>query len=380
MQAKNAAGQEGLLLKVCYDCGDLALSIRPNLSLDKIVAIWRNENGAKKDDTNLVAEFQKAKERLEAVLGDGPKPFRPAGSVSNGQAYGFRVFQERGLITSTEYYELLSKVPEDVKLTASKTPWQGPNANRENMYLIDLKGLPLDVILSLRRVHIYYDCKAAMLEEFLTPEHQLLPQQHNEMFRYVVSQHMAQRPEKMHPSSARPHGIEKLREMHGVGSEELKGVKRSPDAAESQDSSSDATMSDGEGPQECGPGQVSGTHKKVSTKKSAKKPRTAASTTASGTIAQSFADDNLSLQSGASKEKSVVASLDPDMVAVAEKHLATPQGSSVKCLQLLRSKVFLLGPDKCGLVDVSFKSLASAVTHVRGSRNFFCVCLEVDFF
>ena len=68
-----------------------------------------------------------------------------------------------------------------------------------------------------------------------------------------------------------------------------------------------------------------------------------------------------------SKEK-VLDLIDPDLHELAEAHLNSGRGSSVRCLANLQTEVFMLGPEEANVPEItSTKSLSAVLTGVRFS-------------
>ena len=350
--------------------------------MEALVTIFTSESTSKQDP-QFVADMGMARSRRASFNnGEALLPFRPAGSVLNSKAFGYTIFQEKGLVTSDEYEDIVERAPSDIKLSATKAPWSG-EGKEDTMYLIDLRGLPLDIILSLRRVKQYFDSRAAMHEEFLNPQIQLTKDQAQEQYKHVLDMHMKARPEKLRPGAGKPYTVQQLQKMHEEADSsrsaalEIAKKRARKAASDSGSDSSDGSggdSSEDEAPQEVEAGTLSGSKKqKAPPKKNASKkaiaampPPSLASTRATSSATKALADggeDISSVRSGGSKGN--FAGIDDDMIEVAEKHLATPQGSSVKCLQQMKPKAFLLGPADILLPDHSLKSMAAAIVGAR---------------
>ena len=113
-------------------------------------------------------------------------------------SYGYNIFEEKGLLTAQEFYDLEHVLPSEAGLEPTMVPWPNPRHSQE-MFLVDLKGLPLDLILGMRRVHIYMDSAAKQQEIMLRPERQLLPRQAAATFKHHVSEHFQERPKGLVP-------------------------------------------------------------------------------------------------------------------------------------------------------------------------------------
>ena len=127
------------LFDACYECVDLVLKIRPNLTMAKIVGLWKNTAGARMQDPELKKDYETAK--AKRALLPTPPVCNPPSEVAEDSVYGFCVYREKGLLTAEEYYELTDRSPEDDNLDPIPVPWASPGEN-ESRYLIELKGLP----------------------------------------------------------------------------------------------------------------------------------------------------------------------------------------------------------------------------------------------
>ncbi len=379
-------------------------SIRPNTELEDVVPIFLNKAGAGKKDPTLAKDFEFAVARKEEIEENLSRSvFKPAARVFNAQAYGYKIFQERGVVTEREYEELLDRVPKEIGLEAQKAPFSGPD-REDALYLVDLKGLPLDVILSMRRVHIYFDNHACLQDVFLEPERQLTREQGAEYFKYVISQNMKNRPDKFKPSASAT-SVEELRQQHAAAAELTKRAEEKLLAAQKAatkrktgggSSASESEESEEEElPQEVGPGSITQKNPKskkktaasdakklklasatLSTASTAAASKLSSTTSAPGTLgkgALALMDEteivSLGGRSGGGKEAKTFQGLDSDMVSVAEKHMATPSGSSVKCLAQLVPKAFLLGPEEGGLAGITAKGLAASISGVGSFKK-----------
>ena len=184
------------LVPVCFECGDIALQIRPEATLQKVYAWYTNTAGARMQDRDFKTGFDKAKanyqQAAEGYVCD------PASLVCEDVSYGYNIFEEKGLLTAQEFYDLEHVLPSEAGLEPTMVPWPNPRHSQE-MFLVDLKGLPLDVILGMRRVHIYMDSAAKQQEIMLRPERQLLPRQAAATFKHHVSEHFQERPKGLVP-------------------------------------------------------------------------------------------------------------------------------------------------------------------------------------
>jgi len=95
-------------------------------------------------------------------------------------------------------------VPTLDKSKVVKIPWAGPEPNTRNMYLIDLFGLSLDQVATIRKVDIYFNNVSTHSETFLDAAFQLSQQQGAAMFAHIASTEIESRPDGLKPSSARP--------------------------------------------------------------------------------------------------------------------------------------------------------------------------------
>lgn len=351
------------------------------MTLGDLVAIWLNKNGARKKDENLVSDFNEGKARRDALEEDSSHlPFRPAGHVCSSENYGYFIFQEKALVTASEYEGLLERLPEDIKLQPTKAPFSGVGRD-DTMYLIDLRNMPLNVLFSLRRCYVYYDNRAGLTEEFLSPQTQLTKDQPAEMFKFVLTQHLEKRPQQLRPLAKRPKTIEELREAYEAAAQDLQmaeervaRLKRKTLGGDSDESDSDDEAEEDDFPKEVGVGSITGGQRRKKSQAKAASVKSAAYSNVSAKPSASVDQtpkalmdeeaDAVSLGSKGAKNK-LFAGLDTDMTEVAEKHLSLGSGSSVKCLAHLRSKIFLLGPEDSGTPELTVKSMAA---HMNGAR------------
>ena len=204
------------------------------------------------------------------------------------------------------------------------------------MYLLDLFGLTLDQIMSIRKVDVYYNNSSAHTETFLEEASQLSQKQGQFMFAHIVAKEFEVRPQGLKPSACRPPNLEDL--LAGpVG----KAVEPLPadSPGEEMPKPKIAELALGSLENRKGGGK--------------KKPKAKAAATAgafaaaSATQPQAIEDAvSASAKSDRSSKDKHMSGLDEDMQTVASDHISIGSGTSVKCLESLVPLNFLKPPSK----------------------------------
>lgn len=214
-----------------------------------------------------------------------------------------------------------------------KIPWHGPN-QLSNMHLIDLKGIPPHEVLAMRIVEVYFDSFSEHKEFFLDPSIQLSQSQGGTLFAHIAKSEFASRPDGLKPTSLRPPTLDDIKD--GQWEEE-----EVPSAASSL---LPAKV----------PGLALGTMVKpgVKTKKPATNKRLGGGVgpilaLEGGSAPEAIEDQAVSesRNSEGSKQSKDKDPLDEEMRQVADVHLQSGSGSSVKSLALLVPARFLM-PDE----------------------------------
>ena len=333
-------------------------------------------------DKDFKGDFEMARSKSEQAA--DPWPCDPASEVAEDQAYGYYVFEEKGLLTAQEFYDLEGRLPTDASVETMSVPWPNPGSKQE-MVLVNLKGLPLEVILSMRRVHIYYDSSARQSEVLLRPERQVLSSQGFATFEHATRNHMKERPDQLKPGAVGADlAVTKQKFQRKAHASSSTPAVAPPNAAaqESDSDGEDDTSSDSGTDGAAGPDQGIGPRKSAkvvareqqAAKKKAEMQKKAAEKKAAKAKATGSADKfaDLELRSGGSKnmhsKEKVLDLIDPDLHELAEAHLNSGRGSSVRCLANLRTEVFMLGPEEANVPEItSTKSLSAVLTGVRFS-------------
>ena len=252
--------------------------------------------------------------------------------------------------------------------------------------------LRLQAILGMTRVRVYYGNSARQTEQFLRPEAQLIPSQSTSMFKYVVGQHLGERPTGLRPTDPLAHQLAIALQtssgsMGGAGENAVDGhghgradEKDGSDSVGSDNSEKDSDA-DGDAAEhrQLGPARstrVIQLEKKLAIKKAkelAKKAEKKAAKAAAKVAVKQVdvtadADVKSTGSKGSTLKDKVKEFVDDELSDVAEAHLNSGKGSSVKCLSMLRVEIFLRGADACGVPEVtSSKTLSAAMTGVRNS-------------
>lgn len=102
----------------CFDCADCLGRIRPGMAVQQAAAELQKGKGA--TDQSLQGDFDGA---LEQMAEAGGVRFLPGAAVDLGSTYGFRVFQDFGILTKQEYSTLVGVDPKDIGVSPCNLPF-----------------------------------------------------------------------------------------------------------------------------------------------------------------------------------------------------------------------------------------------------------------
>ena len=206
-----------LMAPVCWSCGDKALSLCPGVSLTVLAAAWKGEPAAVAAEPDFTLQMKNAIKNHKYMTDEGAAAmdlFTPNGRVSERHVYGVRVYQTYACVTESEYQQLVEYTPTDIKTKKAFTlPVQGPLQNMQ-LWLVDLRELDPAVAQALRKVDIEYTTQAELEQVFLHPEQQLEKKQPWKVFGHRVKKHFDKRPDPLRPAAQRPQNVQQLVEAH----------------------------------------------------------------------------------------------------------------------------------------------------------------------
>lgn len=349
-------------MDVCIDCADTAMKLRPGQGLCRLVEIKNmdSKTAAASEDPKFPAEYDHA---MKIKSGEIDRPeLCPANQISLQGCYGFRVSQEYGALTEDEYKRLVERNPATLPtLKPIQVPWQGPHANLSKLYLVSLEGLPLDIALAMRKITLYYDNSALNDEVYLSPETQFNANQAEFVWKHIFDRSKTSRPDQLRPGADGPCSLEELQQKHDKIDEEKRAKLHDKQAVaaafiESEDPKEEV---EGVGSVGMGAGSLAG-------KASSKKPVRRTQKSSRGEL-QAKLDQKLNpptpvassgvpaiedVEVASSAKKSIkfnsnneLQELDEELRKVAEKHLASNPGSSVKSLKGLVPENFIIWPN-----------------------------------
>ena len=372
-------------IAVCWEDGDIALSLRPQHSIEVLMEAWQQGDGSLVDAT-FHKDFKESKRDVSSrETGD----FRPASTVQASEMYGMRVIQPYGLLTETEYATLLCDVPASIAKKPIQLPTMQPGVMSTH-YLVDLAGISPEVVSGMRRVELYYDTQAQHIKTFLAAANQIHQEQGQHSFFSVVSEAHNLRPDGLKPRSNPPDTLEKLREEHEKA-QAMRAAMRAEAAASA--AAADTPMQpcdEGDAEEEAmsrkrtaGLGQLSGAQvpsKRARTKKAVleqaaesklSKPTPAvlpnlktgpagASKPIVKQVETLTTDQRSDTTAGKSKNSALMLRLDANMQQVAKAHLKMCPTGCIKSLEILQPLKFLTQYSK---------QLSNSLNGVRGSES-----------
>ena len=379
-------------MPACWDCADCALKLRPGHCLSVLTEWYAAGSGCVQDPT-FKSEFDGAIKVWHSLRETGavaPR-FSPSASIFMNQSYGLRVSQDFGLVTEGEYKQLLgsfpSALPKSKALKPVSLPFLAPNSNT-NFFVLDLQGADPQITQGMRVASLYFDTNSQLAEAVLEGAQQLSQEQGNRVFDFVTTSMNERRPQGLKPSAkSRPKTIQQLLNDHDLHLESQAEPPAATTTTEVVDCKSDDDDGDDDGPAAGSstdqPTRSAGFNLPQTTKTASKKKAKPFAATAAATNPSAPSPSPVPAPTGrleaqrdregpggdgrsestvkncrnskADKE-GVYQKLDPGMRRVADKYLEVIPNATVRSLEHLDPKQFLLQPSK---------QLSNSVTGVR---------------
>lgn len=332
-------------------------------------------------DGALKADLQKA----QSILIEGADSnIMPLSDVHTQKGYDYMIYQEFAILTESEHFKLTGISVKDAgsKAKAWNINWLGPNSKTQ-FYILALDGLTAEQISAVRKVRIAFHDGVTFNSNFLAPSENLIPSQGSRVFEHIVDKKMAARPGTLRGNfTSVPDSVADLRakaselEPDEDEVEAALAVARSGQDDDDMDEFLDEDDRDGHAAPAM-PSRAAGINlslledtgpskrPKAKAAKTSKVDKGAMSGSGVSTQAPDDADTATVVSKPSSKSKLLASSegLDPDLQFVAQKHLATNTGSSIKSLEGLEPQVFLLASAS------EERTLSSKIRGVRNSET-----------
>ena len=240
-------------------------------------------------------------------------------------------------------------------------PFKGPNTNT-SFYLLDLSGLPPETAQGLRKVEIFSGQASSLAELFLTADTQLHKGQGKHVFGHVTKASVEARPLHLQfrPGAADvPRTLESLQQLHEAANDQRQQLAAAAAPNPVAEGSANAAVADPSAPaigidlDSAAPGRATAKRKRskgpqpppqasLQAQPPQAVPETPVTVPSSASPA-TVAGSDLPPSSGGrvSARSRLLAGLDEEMRAVAERHLQVQPNASVKCLESLTPEAFL---------------------------------------
>ena len=387
-------------LDICWPCADKGGRLRPDLAAEglegaRIMLARFRAGSACLEDPTFKQEMVFAIER-ENEDGEASR-FMPSSDVLNLTSYGLRITQPYALLSESEYTSLLDATPASIKLKPTSLPFLGP-AQSSNFYVMDMQGLPSEVVNSCKKLEVFYTSQSRHNEWFLNQDQQLHQSQGDRVFQHIAQSAFQTRPEKTRPS-AQILTLDQLRVKHrqAAAQAESNNAAAPPPAADDEENSGDDGASTAPAPKaksrafgivvpRAKPAPKASRKAKAkaaaaaaaaATTVTASAPTPAVATPAPEVGGSGGVPDEDKSESAAGKSQSkaaLLARLDPDMKRVGEVHMRNHSNGSVRSLEALNAMQFLESPSKAraiALTSVQFSGPGSARVCLRWC---YCYC------
>lgn len=167
----------------CRVCMEAAVEGWPELEWGQVC-----EKCAKEPDFKLT--FKGARQ-LKIQQGVGQKRFNPPSSVEQSRSRTQTIFSDLGFVTETELQKLLGNDfgGKALKLKEGEIPLEDRPGTLKGYY-ISLQGLPLDFLLSCRKVRTSFSRDVVHCEQRLNPSNQIHQGQGDNVFNFFSEKHL----------------------------------------------------------------------------------------------------------------------------------------------------------------------------------------------
>ena len=277
---------------------------------------------------------------------------RPS-DVFQSKQYAYQIFQDFALLTEAEFKKHTGSPP--TKKDAFESQFHGPTS-RTPMFTCSLEGMTPDEIAAVRKVRISYQNGLVMNSNLLKSENQLLESQGRRIFQSLADNQLKKRPSTWQGSS-KPPSIGELRQKKADEEQEALEARAQvlqdlQTATAPGEDECDSWNSDEEtkAAQPDMPGRKAGVSFE-SDDEAKPKAKAKSSRKAKKGHGDALNDDEMmdkvekassaGGKSGSKQSASPAANLDKEMQLVADKHLLTGGGSSIKSLEFLKVTAFL---------------------------------------
>lgn len=166
----------------CRLCMEAAVEGYPSLTWAEVCAKIAKEPDYKN-------EFKGARQ-MKKSLGVGKGRFNPPSSVNQSRRRTQTVFSDLGFVTETELQKILGNDVggKALKIKEGEIPLEDRPGTLKGYY-ISLAGLPLDVLLSIRKVRTSFSREVLHSEERLQAQNQIHQNQGDAIFTFFSEKH-----------------------------------------------------------------------------------------------------------------------------------------------------------------------------------------------
>lgn len=362
----------------CFTCADAIGRIRPGMVPEEAKKVLETRPCP---DGALKADLQKA----QSILIEGADSnIMPLSDVHTQKGYDYMIYQEFAILTESEHFKLTGISVKDAgsKAKAWDINWLGPNSKTQ-FWILGLEGLTSEQISAVRKVRIAFHDGVTFNSNFLAPSENLIPSQGSRVFEHIVDKKMAARPGTLRGNfTSVPDSVADLKAKANEMEPDEEEVEAALATARVEgEDDMDEFLDEDEADGQAAPAMPSRTAgidlSLLEDAKPNKRPKAKAAKTGKGekggtsasgvsTQAPDDGDTGTVASKPSSKSKLLAASegLDPDLQFVAQKHLATSSGSSIKSLEGLEPHHFLLASQS------EERTLSSKLRGVRNSETF----------
>ncbi|CAE7243609.1 unnamed protein product [Symbiodinium sp. CCMP2592] len=170
-------------IAMCWDCGDTGAKLRPGVPLCMLLIFYNEADGSQ--DPEFHVEMDAAR---DIIAGKEVADFGVSSEVFTHQSYGLRMEQTFAVFTHEEMGPIAGRMPAELKKTKKVECIALPSAKPDQksyFYIMDMYGLPSDIMNSCKKVTVYYDWGANAKDIFL-------------------ANHMNSRPSQLRPMAEKP--------------------------------------------------------------------------------------------------------------------------------------------------------------------------------
>ena len=145
------------------------------------------------------ASFRKQVDAARAnLMGEGANDIQIPSAVSSTEEQGVETYMDYGLLTETEFSNLLDMSPNAVPL--KRAEWKNESGMQVTGYLVSLLSCPPHIVPGICKVRFFFKTTIVLSELLLRPEKQISQRQGRSIFDFAMEKAAKKLPERLQHS------------------------------------------------------------------------------------------------------------------------------------------------------------------------------------